>query len=54
MAFLQGCHFRCMYCHNPDTQTLDGGKEYTIDELVTTIERSRPYFGTKGGFTASG
>ena len=24
VVFLQGCPLRCLYCHNPDTQTAEG------------------------------
>ena len=33
--FVQGCHFHCENCFNPETHDFDGGKEFT-DE---TIER---------------
>lgn len=32
-VFLQGCHFRCKGCHNPETWDFEGGKEFTIDTL---------------------
>ena len=54
VLFLQGCHLRCLYCHNPDTQALDGGKLMEIDEIVDLVEKERGYFGKKGGVTASG
>jgi pyruvate formate lyase activating enzyme len=54
VVFLQGCHFRCLYCHNPDTWALDGGKEYTIDDILKKAIDEKPYFGNKGGITVSG
>lgn len=54
VVFLQGCHFRCLYCHNPDTWALGGGSEMTIDELLEKLEHERPYFGDEGGLTVSG
>ena len=27
VVFMQGCALRCLYCHNPDTWTLDGNKD---------------------------
>jgi pyruvate formate lyase activating enzyme len=33
---------------------MEGGKEYTADELFQVILKSRPYFGKKGGVTFSG
>lgn len=53
LVFLQGCKFRCLYCHNPDTQPLDGWKMYSIDEIVEMAERVRPYFGKRWGVTIS-
>lgn len=54
VAFLQGCPLRCKCCHNPDTWSLDGGTEYTPEELVGKAVRYREYFGEKGGITLSG
>ena len=54
VIFLQGCPLRCKCCHNPDTWEIDGGKEYTADELVARTLRFREYFGAQGGITVSG
>ena len=54
VVFLQGCNLRCGCCHNPDTHSLDGGKEYTAQEIVTEALRYREYFGSEGGITLSG
>lgn len=54
VVFLQGCYFRCLYCHNPDTQSLEGGTEMGVAELVRRVERQRAYFGKSGGVTVSG
>jgi pyruvate formate lyase activating enzyme len=43
-----------LYCQNPDTQSLEGGKTYEILELVEKITRYQSYFGTEGGVTVSG
>lgn len=53
VAFLQGCPLRCKYCHNPDTWKLYGGKEYTVDELMTDIMKYKNYI-KKGGVTLTG
>jgi pyruvate formate lyase activating enzyme len=54
VLFLQGCNLRCLYCENPDTQNMKGGKEMSIEEILELLERQREYFGTKGGLTISG
>ncbi len=54
VAFLQGCPLRCGCCHNPDTQAVDGGTEYTPEALVAKVLRFREYFGREGGITLSG
>jgi pyruvate formate lyase activating enzyme len=52
VVFMQGCTLRCLYCHNPDTWTLDGNKDaldFTPEELVNKISRFRSYFEKSGG-----
>ena len=53
ILFMQGCPLRCLYCHNPDTWA-GGGKEYTVDEVITRALKYKNYFGEKGGITVSG
>lgn len=54
VIFLQGCPLRCVYCHNPDTWSTDGGERYTAQEVLRKVLRFRPYFGKTGGVTVSG
>lgn len=54
VIFLQGCKLKCLYCHNPDTIAMEGGKAYTSDELFEKIKKAKPYFGKNGGVTVSG
>ena len=54
VAFLQGCNLRCKCCHNPDTWSFSGGKEYSPEEIVNRAVRYREYFGSAGGITLSG
>ena len=53
VVFMQGCPLRCVYCHNPDTWSLEGDK-YSVDQVYQTIMRYKPYFGEEGGVTVSG
>jgi len=54
VIFLQGCEFKCLYCHNPDTIPLKGGQEIEIEELVRRAVNMKPYFRNFGGVTVSG
>ena len=54
VIFLQGCPYRCPYCHNPDTKPFGGGTEYTVSALCDRVERYKTYFGKDGGVTVSG
>ncbi len=54
VIFMQGCNLRCKCCHNPDTWDINGGAEYTAEELVSKILRYVEYFGKDGGVTLSG
>ena len=51
--FLQGCPLRCKYCHNPDTWG-QGGKAYSVEEIVSFAKRYKPYYKNTGGVTFSG
>lgn len=52
--FMQGCPARCMYCHNPDSWKLDGGRDVEVEELVHRAKRGSAYYGKEGGVTFSG
>lgn len=55
VVFTQGCNFRCLYCHNPDTQDLTGqAKSMETNEIIELLERQRPYLKNGGGLTVSG
>lgn len=54
VVFLQGCPMRCIFCHNPDTWTLESNLEMSAQELVNFILKYRNYFGSDGGVTFSG
>lgn len=55
VVFMQGCNFRCQYCHNPDTWSFEGVNAYTVDEVMKKVKRYIPYFKSSGGgITVSG
>lgn len=54
VVFMQGCPLRCKCCHNPDTWALEGGTEYTAEEIFKKVTRYTEYFGSEGGITLSG
>ena len=54
IVFMQGCHMRCRYCHNPDTWKMGGGDEVSADEILKRALRFKPYWGKDGGITISG
>jgi len=54
VLFLQGCNFRCAYCHNPDTIEKTGGKDYSAEQIINLLEEQRPYFTSGGGLSISG
>lgn len=53
VLFLQGCALRCLYCHNPDTWSLNGGNEITSDEVIGDVGNYLSFI-KNGGFTVSG
>ena len=53
VVFLNGCNLRCKFCHNPEMWKM-GEENYTSDEIVKKVLRSKPYFNDKGGVTFSG
>ncbi|MCX7749936.1 MAG: pyruvate formate-lyase-activating protein [Clostridia bacterium] len=55
VVFMQGCLFRCLYCHNPDTWDIKGGMEYSAEEVLERIRKYLPYIKRSGGgVTVSG
>ena len=55
MAWTAGCHWRCQYCHNPDTWSMINGMAVPLERAVDEIRKYRR--GLKvmsGGFTLSG
>ena len=54
IVFVQGCRYRCQYCHNPETWERAGGYEATPKEMFREALRYRPYWKERGGITVSG
>lgn len=54
VVFLQGCHMRCKYCHNPETWSTEVGEEWTPQDLFNKVFRYKNYWGKDGGITVSG
>ena len=54
VVFLEGCHMRCKYCHNPDTWAKQTGEKMTAQELIKKALRYRSYWKEEGGITVSG
>ncbi len=55
VAWLTGCQFRCLYCHNPDTWTLTNGIPVTIQQAVDELRKYQHGLKVmRGGLTISG
>lgn len=55
VAWLAGCQFRCVYCHNPDTWKMTNGMPVPLERAVEEIKKYRHGLATmKGGLTISG
>lgn len=53
VVFMQGCHLRCVYCHNPDTWDINNSNEYTALEVFEKILKYKSYI-KNGGVTVTG
>ena len=54
VVFMQGCNFKCKYCHNPETIPVKEENLINCDDLISKIERYKNYIYDKGGVTFSG
>lgn len=53
VLFMQGCPMRCLYCHNPDTWNMGGGREVTADEVLAEYKKNEMFY-KNGGLTVTG
>ena len=44
---------RCLYCHNPDTQRVNGGDEVEAADIIADVCKNRAFY-TRGGLTVTG
>ena len=55
VAWLTGCQFRCLYCHNPDTWKMTNGVPVTLEKAKAQLAKYRHGLKVmKGGLTVSG
>jgi pyruvate formate lyase activating enzyme len=55
VAWLSGCQFQCVYCHNPDTWKITNGMPVSLTRAVEVVNQYRHSLRTmKGGLTISG
>lgn len=50
VIWMQGCLHNCPGCHNPETHSLNGGKQYNIEEIKKQIDKLK----NQNGITLSG
>lgn len=55
VIFMQGCDFRCKYCHNPESWSKKSyiAKQMSINDILDIYKRNKPFYIT-GGITLSG
>lgn len=51
VVFMQGCQFRCKYCHNPDSWNCNAGELVEVSSLIEDIAKYKRYI---QGVTVSG
>ena len=55
VAWLAGCQFKCVYCHNPDTWKMSNGMPISLARAVEQVKKYRHDLQVmKGGLTISG
>ena len=69
VVFLKGCPLRCLWCHNPESQSFERetmagvnggppetvGKAMTVEEVMASVRKDKPFYDSSGGgLTISG
>ncbi len=69
VVFLKGCPLRCLWCHNPESQSFERetmagvnggppenvGKPMTVEEVMASVRKDKPFYdSSSGGLTISG
>src|SRR5881394_214445 len=55
VGWTAGCHWRCLYCHNPDTWSMINGMPVPLERAVKELRKYRRGLQVMGGgFTLSG
>lgn len=53
VVFMKGCKLRCLFCHNPETWTMNDAISIDSEELLKKINKYHNYY-IDGGVTFSG
>jgi len=53
VLFLQGCNFKCLYCHNRDTWSFEEKKLMSSEEILEEFLKYKEFY-KNGGLTVSG
>ena len=54
VIFAQGCDLCCPKCHNPDSHSMTGGREYTVREVIRLMKKPGSGLKKIRGVTFSG
>ena len=52
VVFTQGCPMRCLYCHNPDTWSVENNQQVSVSSILAQYESVKEF--CKGGITVTG
>ncbi len=54
VIFVQGCYYRCLYCHNPESWDVNKkNKTISVDEIISLYLSNKEFY-RNGGITISG